>query len=114
MREKFSMLMRLIAYAVFGSLFCTHLCGAETLRMSYAGTSGYNVPFWVTQDAGLFKKYGLPSELLLISGGSTNIQGLLANEIQFVNVGATPAVQAILQGAEVVMIGSYYNLMPYS
>ena len=81
--------------------------------MSYAGTSGYNVPFWVTYEAGLFKKYGLTPELLLISGGSTSIQALLANELQFVNAGATPAIQAILQGAEVVMIASYYNLMPY-
>ena len=87
---------------------------AENLHMSYAGTSGYNVPFWVTQEAGLFIKYGLPSELLLISGGSTSVQALLANELQFVNAGATPAIQAILQGAPVVMIASYYNLMPYS
>jgi NitT/TauT family transport system substrate-binding protein len=87
---------------------------AENLRMSYAGTSGYNVPFWVTQEAGLFTKYGLSSELLLISGGSINVQALLANELQFVNAGATPAIQAILQGAPVVIIASYYNLMPYS
>ncbi len=82
--------------------------------MSYAGTSGYNVPFWVTQEAGLFSKYGLPSELLLVGGGSTSIQALLANELQFVNAGATPAIQAVLQGAPVIIIASYYNLMPYS
>lgn len=87
---------------------------AENLHMSYAGTSGYNVPFWVTQEAGLFTKYGLSSKLLLISGGSTSIQALLANELQFVNAGATPAIQAILQGAPVVIIASYYNLMPYN
>jgi NitT/TauT family transport system substrate-binding protein len=108
------MRMRLIVFVVVGLFACTRPCAGETLRMSYAGTSGYNVPFWVSYEAGLFKKYGLSSELLLISGGSTNIQGLLANEIQFVNAGATPAIQAIMQGAEVVMIASYYNFMPYS
>jgi len=108
------MRMRLIVFVVVGLFACTRSCVGETLRMSYAGTSGYNVPFWVSYEAGLFKKYGLSSELLLISGGSTNIQGLLANEIQFVNAGATPAIQAIMQGAEVVMIASYYNFMPYS
>jgi NitT/TauT family transport system substrate-binding protein len=108
------MWLRLIVFVVAGLLAYTSPSAGDTLRMSYAGTSGYNVPFWVTHDAGLFKKYGLSSELLLISGGSTNIQGLLANEIQFVNAGATPAIQAIMQGAEVVMIASYYNFMPYS
>jgi NitT/TauT family transport system substrate-binding protein len=108
------MRMRLIVFVVVGLFACAQPCAGETLRMSYAGTSGCNVPFWVSYEAGLFKKYGLSSELLLISGGSTNIQGLLANEIQFVNAGATPAIQAILQGAEVVMIASYYNFMPYS
>lgn len=108
------MVTRLIVSIVSLWFLGQGLAHAEKLYMSYAGTSGYNVPFWVTQEAGLFTKYGLPSELLLISGGSTNVQALLANELQFVNAGATPAIQAVLQGAPVVIIASYYNLMPYS
>ena len=55
---------------------------AETIRISYSGTSGQNLPFWLTYDVGLFKKYGVPAELVLISGGLTNIQATLANEIR--------------------------------
>ena len=29
----------------------------QPFRISYGGTSGYNVPIWVTQEAGLFKKH---------------------------------------------------------
>ena len=56
---------------------------AETIRISYSGTSGQNLPFWVAHDAGLFKKYGVPADLVLISGGLTNIPAILANEIRF-------------------------------
>ncbi|MBI4528666.1 MAG: ABC transporter substrate-binding protein [Deltaproteobacteria bacterium] len=107
--------MRKISATIIFALAMAPLpVNAQKVRMSYAGTSGYNVPFWVGHEGGFFRKHGLASELLLISGGSTSIQALLANELQFVNAGATPAIQAITQGAPVVIIATYYNLMPYS
>jgi ABC-type nitrate/sulfonate/bicarbonate transport system substrate-binding protein len=87
---------------------------AQTIRISYGGTSGYNVPLWVTQEGGLFKKHGLTAELILISGDAASIQALLANELQFANAAATTPIQATLQGADTVLIASSYNLMPYS
>jgi NitT/TauT family transport system substrate-binding protein len=87
---------------------------AQAVRISYGGTSGYNVPLWVTQDAGLFKKYGLTSELILISGDAASLQAMLANELDFTNAAGTTPIQATLQGADFVIIASSYNLMPYS
>jgi ABC-type nitrate/sulfonate/bicarbonate transport system substrate-binding protein len=88
---------------------------AQMVKVSYAGSSGYNVPLWVTYDAGLFKKYSLDiAEFTLISSGAPNIQALLANELQFANVAGTAPIQAALQGANVVIIATSYNLIPYS
>lgn len=87
---------------------------AQTVRISYGGTSGYNVPLWITHEAGLFKKYGLTAEMILISGDAASIQALLANELQFANAAGTTPIQATLQGADTVIIASSYNLMPYS
>ena len=87
---------------------------AQTVRTSYGGTSGYNVPLWVAQEAGLFKKYGLTSELILISGDAASLQAMLANELHFTNAAGTTPIQATLQGADFVIIASSYNLMPYS
>jgi len=86
----------------------------QTVRISYGGTSGYNAPLWVTQEAGLFKKYGLTSELILISGDAASLQALLANELHFTNAAGTTPIQATLQGADFTIIASSYNLMPYS
>src|SRR5207302_1060319 len=46
---------------------------AQSIRVSYVGTTGTNLPLWVAQEASLFKKYGLTTDLILISGGSTMI-----------------------------------------
>ena len=87
---------------------------AQTVRVSYGGPSGYNVPLWVTQEAGLFKKHGLTAELILISGDAASIQALLANELHFANAAGTTPIQATLQGADTLIIASSYNLMSYS
>jgi ABC-type nitrate/sulfonate/bicarbonate transport system substrate-binding protein len=104
-------LSAVIIYFVFALPPPSH---AQNIRISYAGTSGQNVPLWVTQEAGLFTKHGLKSELILFSGGSTNVQALLANEIIIANAGGPPVIQARLQGAEVIMIAAPYNFIPYS
>ena len=87
---------------------------AQSIRVSYVGTTGTNFPLWVAQEAGLFKKYGLTTDLILISGGSTMIQALLAQEIAFATIAGPAVIQSRLQGADVAIIASPYNLMPYS
>jgi len=86
---------------------------AQTIRISYGGTSGYNVPIWVTQEAGLFKKYGLNGELIMISGAAQGMQAMLANETQFANTSGSAPINVTLQGADAVIIASSYDLIPY-
>jgi ABC-type nitrate/sulfonate/bicarbonate transport system substrate-binding protein len=86
---------------------------SQVVRISYSGVSGQNLPFWVTYDAGLYKKHGLSAEMLFISGGLTNIQALLANELAFTYLGGSSPIQGILQGGDLVILASAYGLMPY-
>lgn len=86
---------------------------SQAIRISYSGVSGQNLPFWVTYEAGLYKKHGLNAEMVLISGGLTNIQALLANEIAFTYLGGASPIQAALQGADVVILATAYGFMPY-
>ena len=88
---------------------------AQIVKVSYGGSSGYNVPLWIAYEAGLFKKNGLNVvDFTLISSGAPNIQALLADELQFTNVAATAPIQAALQGANVVIIATSYSRIPYS
>jgi NitT/TauT family transport system substrate-binding protein len=86
---------------------------AQAIRISYAGTSGYNVPIWVTHEAGLFKKYGLNSELIMIAGAAQSMQAMLANETQVANTSGSAPVNAKLKGADAVIVASSYDLIPY-
>lgn len=87
---------------------------AQHARTSYGGTSGFNVPIWVAQEAGFFKKHSVNSELVLISGDAAAFQVMLAGDLAFANAAGTAAIQANAQGADFVIIASSYNLMPYS
>jgi len=114
MRSKINGLVSLIALILGIWLVAPRRVAAQAVRISYAGISGYNVPLWVADEAGLFKKYKLAEELILISGGSTNIQALLANEVRVANVAGSAPIQAKLQGGNITIIASSYNYMPYS
>jgi NitT/TauT family transport system substrate-binding protein len=85
----------------------------QAIRISYAGTSGYNVPIWVTHEAGLFKKHGLNSELIMISGAAQSMQAMLANETQVANTSGSAPINAKLKGADAVIVASSYDLIPY-
>ncbi len=89
------------------------LARSQGVRISYSGVSGQNLPFWVTYEAGLYKKHGVCAEMVFISGGLTNIQALLANEIAFTYLGGASPIQAIVQGGDMVILATAYGLMPY-
>jgi len=86
---------------------------SQSFRISYGGTSGYNVPIWVTQEAGLFKKHGLNGELIMISGASQSMQAMLANETQVANTSGSAPINAKIQGADAVILATSYDLIPY-
>jgi ABC-type nitrate/sulfonate/bicarbonate transport system substrate-binding protein len=58
----------------------------------------------MAKEAGLFQKYGLDLDLQLISSGPTLISSLLAEEIDFADVGAPSPMNANLQGGDIVLI----------
>jgi ABC-type nitrate/sulfonate/bicarbonate transport system substrate-binding protein len=86
-------LRRLIFIALSAVIYVAPSAFAQAVRASYSGLSGQNLPFWLTYDAGLYKKYGLSTEIVLISGGLTNIQAVMANEIAFTYLGGASPIQ---------------------
>ncbi len=91
------------------------LAGAqERVRAGYSGISGYQVPLWLGVDLGLFKKFGVNLEPVLFRGGSESTAALTANEIQFDVVAPQPHIAANLSGADIIIIGTYFNKHTYS
>jgi NitT/TauT family transport system substrate-binding protein len=86
----------------------------ETHLVAYAGFAGFQAPVWAPKDLGLMAKYGFNGELVLVPGSVRQIQALQGGSIQFAQVDAATAVNAINQGADLVMISGSLNSFPYS
>ena len=86
---------------------------AQSVRMSYTGTPGFTTPFWVTYEAGVLKKQGLRGEIIMVSGGALNLQALIAGEVDFVNAAGPALINAVLKGADLTIIASAFNFLPY-
>lgn len=96
---------------------CVHvdsLSAQERARVGYSGISGYQVPLWLGVDLGLFKKYGLSLEPILFRGGAESTHALTGGEIQFDVVAPQPHIAANLSGADIIVIGTYFNKHTYS
>jgi ABC-type nitrate/sulfonate/bicarbonate transport system substrate-binding protein len=94
-------------------LLLASAAGAEPLRIAYTSIAVVYGPLWVTQDAGIFKKYNIDPELLYIGGGPPSLQALIAGDvaISFTAGGAT--VAANLSGSDVVLLGASIDSLPF-
>ena len=86
----------------------------ELHLVAYAGFAGFQAPVWAPKDLGLMAKYGFNGEVVLVSGSVRQIQALQGGSVQFAQVDAATAVNAINQGADLVMLSGSLNSFPYS
>ena len=86
----------------------------ESYVIAYAGFGGFQSPLWATKDLGLLTKYGFSGDLVLTPGSTRQIQALLSNSAQFAQVDAVTTINAIAQGADLVMISGSLNTFPCS
>jgi NitT/TauT family transport system substrate-binding protein len=99
------------------------IVGLADSRLGYAnalplaGVAGPAVNLiyaYVAQDAGLWKKHGLDTRVVLFESGSTLAQVALSGEIKFaINSGPT-TIASRTQGADTVIVAAAVNTLPYS
>jgi ABC-type nitrate/sulfonate/bicarbonate transport system substrate-binding protein len=86
----------------------------ETYLVAYAGFAGFQAPVWAPKDLGMYEKYGFKGDVVLVPGSVRQIQALLGGSIHFAQIDAATGVNAIIQGADLVMISGTLNSFPYS
>ena len=94
-------------------LFTVHdAMGAEKLIYGYGSVGEGMWPLLVAQQKGLFKKNGVPDvEMILIEGGLRGMSALLAGDVQLMQTGGAPAIQAIQKGAPLIILASLTNVL---
>jgi len=84
------------------------------LRAAYSAESSWSLATWVAFDAGLFKKYGLDVDLILIRSATTITSALIAGETPMIQLGGNGTIQAALQGADTVNVQTLVPIIPQS
>ena len=99
--------------SVMLQLMSVALGGAQEIHISYPGLTGESAPLWVAREAGFLKGYGIDAKLVYMEGGRLSIQSLLSNTTQFMTGDAVSALSAIAGGADIVLLASAKNVLPY-
>jgi ABC-type nitrate/sulfonate/bicarbonate transport system substrate-binding protein len=107
------MLKRFLRALVF-LLLCPAGAVAQEFLTAYGGFAGFQAPIWAAKDLGLFAKYGLNGEVVMVPGSTREIQALLGGSVHFAQVDAVTTINAISQGADLVIISGSLNTFPFS
>jgi len=84
--------------------------GADRLRIGLSSFTPINAALWIAEDRGIFKKYGIDSEVVVMGGASAGgVSSLIAGDVQFLAGGGGGVINAGLGGADVIMVASIVN-----
>lgn len=108
------MFVKLLVAVVFLLTVPLGLCAQERHYVSYGGTAGFQATVWAMKDLGVFEKYGLNGDVVLVGGSARQIQGVLGGSTDFAQVDITAVVSANLKGADLVVVGGTMNRIPFS
>jgi ABC-type nitrate/sulfonate/bicarbonate transport system substrate-binding protein len=86
----------------------------ERYMIAYGGFAGFQAPVWAPTDLGLLAKYGLSADVVMVPGSTRGIQALVGGSVHFAQVDAATTINAIQQGADIVMISGSLNTFPFS
>ena len=85
----------------------------QEVNISYPGLTGESLPVWVAKEAGAFEDNGIRATLIYMEGGRLSMQSLLSGSTQFMGGDAVSALTAVAGGADIVLLASAKNILPY-
>ena len=100
---------------VFVTLVVPATAGAqESFYVGYDGYAGFQGPIWAARDLGLFKKYGVNGDLVLVPGSPRAMAALLSGNVHVAQGSATAPIAGRLRGADIVIVAAALNKLPFS
>ena len=106
----------LLAWVIFVLVFgltARRVPAQETIRVAIPLFPTAAFPVLVASDKGLFQKEGLTVEPIRINSAPTTYQALISGDVHAVAGAPTGLLPSHAQGADVVALGSWDNLVPY-
>ena len=100
-------------FAIATLCFSGPTVSAQEIAISYPGLTGESSSLWLAREAGHFNDNGIDAKLIYMEGGRLSIQSLLSGHTQFMAGDAVSALSAVAAGADIVLLASAKNLLPY-
>ena len=85
----------------------------EKLTVSYSSVDAPSANWYIAQEKGFYKKYGMDVESIFIPASSTNVAVLVAGQIKFGNGTGGVIASAAVSGANLVAVACFVNTLPY-
>ncbi len=106
---------RLIFTFAFFAVFAVNsdLFAQEKLTVSYSSVDAPSANWYIAQEQGFYKKYGMDVESIFIPASSTNVAVLVAGQIKFGNGTGGVIASAAVSGANLVAVACFVNTLPY-
>lgn len=86
---------------------------AEKLTVAYGAIGGNIAPIWVTEEKGLFDKYGLDVTLIYLASSAQVAPALISGELQIAETAGAGIIDARLAGAGIKMVLAYSNYLRF-
>jgi ABC-type nitrate/sulfonate/bicarbonate transport system substrate-binding protein len=87
--------------------------GQEKIRLAHSALESSNAVWYLAQDRGFYKKYGLDAELLFIPSTTTSVASLLAGDVNVANASGGGVASAAVAGGDILLVSCYLNSLPY-
>jgi NitT/TauT family transport system substrate-binding protein len=81
--------------------------------IGYSSFSSNQTPLWVAKEEGIYKRFGLDIDLILIEGGTRGAQALISGDLPIMGMAGQPIISARARGSDLVIIGGVVNKMNY-
>jgi len=79
----------------------------DTLNVSYASVTGSRIPLWIAKDAGLFEKYGLNVNLVIIAAGNAAIGALANGDVEILGAPGSTTMVSAAKGLPFAIVGTF-------
>ncbi len=110
-RKKF---LRVISFFAISAIAVgAEVSAQEKLTVSYSSVDAPSANWYIAQEKGLYKKYGLDVESIFIPASSTNVAVLVAGQLKFGNGTGGTIASAAASGADLVAVACFMNTLPY-
>ncbi|HLY64009.1 MAG TPA: ABC transporter substrate-binding protein [Chloroflexota bacterium] len=87
--------------------------GAPKVTVVYNAVATPYLPLWIGKEAGIFQKNNLNVDPQVLSGASNSMAALLSNQAQVFQAGGSDVLNAVVGGADLVIVGTMAPTYPY-